>query len=816
MDEDEKDEKDKKDEDKDDSSKDEEKDSEDSSKDEDKDKKSDDKTKENPYNALTIPLMENLPLEVDEGEDLPMQNLIEFSFYENLDESYPLGVGTSNPFTNYNGSIMQMIKDVSNKPFDEMFWSSIRGLPTLVYRPTPFDPENWLSLPSYTISREIVTSFNIQNSDEEQASVFKITPTLNVGADTNYDGGLAANLYPITNVELIRRYGYKLLEANTDYFNNADFDLSKQRATAGTYADSEAMKGYTDKSAMLHYPPYTSIEDAFYLTSGRKGNGDLSIPKEYGGQTAYDAYKKASETAHSGNDLYNALSSYGFTQEQCNALATSRNSMSTTKYLSIIAPNYVPTTTNLAKGSHYLRSYKTMKAHPEKAASELMGLLSNSLGPEQAYQLVQSAIKNNGKIPENEYNDIINNIPYDQEHEGVSSTSGKDAVAFFFSMYSEKLFNWYADNAKFYSGSITFNTTGLNRIVNSEVSIVNLDGSDITDLPMFSSVTNGRNYIAKPNAMYDYSTSYALPDNQISNTGEEEYYSALKNYQATYGSNDVTSRRFSNGNYYLGRTLTSDEIANGTMGNAYNGQIYNPTGFIGSRIYFYDAENDTYWEFYCEGEQYNFDYQNGLQTTLTLTRGVAIGPDVSNNTRRFDGDWGFWGQFTNFVGGYFGEQTLATAIENAKSNSGGKGKDSGSADTSDTVKFFKEVQAKNWIYDSGSLRTDFGEIGHPKEGGHGDCSSTVWYVLKSCGYDVGDQAFWTGAMAPFMDKIDESESGPGTIFVNPNHTGMLLEKWNGPNTKIINMGGSGGNIHEGGYQNECGRADYGYLAKPKK
>ena len=85
------------------------------------------------------------------------------------------------------------------------------------------------------------------------------------------------------------------MEAHTDYFNGQTLELASQAITPGTtHADSEAMKGYTDKTAQIHRPPYTSIVDAFYLTSGRKGsNANLSIPKEYGGSTAYNAVMNA-------------------------------------------------------------------------------------------------------------------------------------------------------------------------------------------------------------------------------------------------------------------------------------------------------------------------------------------------------------------------------------------------------------------------------------------------------------------------------------------------------------------------------------------
>lgn len=664
------------------------------------DKDKDSKSSSSSNNASLYANMMNIPLAVANGDDIPMQNLVEFDIWENLDESYPPDTGTSNPYTNYNGSILQMIKDVSSQPFNEMFWTNVRGIPTFVYRPTPFDPENWKGLTTNTIPTELITDISIENSDSEQSAVFKITPTQNLG-DTAYSGGINANLYPLTNLDLVRRYGYKLMEANTDYFNGQTLELDSQSHTPGTtYADSEAMKGYTDKTAQLHYPPYTSIVDAFYLTSGRKGsNANLSIPKEYGGSTAYNAVMNALKATNSNVAFFNSISSYGITKEQANSLWLSKNSMSTTKYLSIIAPNYVPTTTNLAKDTTYLKSYKAMKQNPKKAASELIGLLGYSIGSKQAYEMVKYAINNGGTISESAYYQIRNQYKITDTEDGVSGSpmNGNDSVNFFFARYSEKLFNWYADNAKFYSGTITF--------------------------------------------------------------------AGLESEQTTFKENN----------------------------------------FIGTRIYFYDRANGTYWEFYCEGEQYSFDFSNGLMVTLTITRGVPLGDDITNTNKRFSNEWSFWGTFTNFVGGYFGEQTLAAAIQNATPDSDSSSSSSGS--DGDIVSFAKKVEGKNWSY-SQSNRANFGDIGKPKDNGSADCSSFVWYDLKSCGYQTSDSPWTTFSMEPYLDQISADDTKAGDIVINNAnpHTGILLEKWKGSDTKVINCIDRHPSVCEGSYQSMFGNS----------
>ena len=211
----------------------------------------------------------NTPMSVNDNGELPLQNLIEFYIYENLDESYP-NAGQNNPFINYNGSILQFIKDVSCKPFNEMYWTHNRGVATFNYRPTPYDPENWKALPITEIDPSLITGINLSNSDSDQASIFKLTATQGLGS-TNFTDTYSGTFAPLTNLELIHRYGYKLMEANVDYFNGSDAESSDAQSKAGTAtSDSEAMKGYTENTAQLHRPPYSSIVDAFYYISGGK------------------------------------------------------------------------------------------------------------------------------------------------------------------------------------------------------------------------------------------------------------------------------------------------------------------------------------------------------------------------------------------------------------------------------------------------------------------------------------------------------------------------------------------------------------------
>lgn len=410
----------------------------------------------NPYPNLAQQPNLNIPLMVSAGDELPIQNLIEFYIYENLDESYP-DAGPSNPFVNYNGSILQFIKDVSAKPFNEMYWTHNRGIATFNYRPTPFDPENWYALQITELAPGDITDVNISNTDQDQAAVFKLTPTQGLGID-QYDGGFAGDMAPLTNLALVRRYGYKLMQTQVDYFNgNKQEDPLSQVNAGTTNADSEALKGYTDAEARLKAPPYTSICDFFYYTSGRKSNSDVeSIPKEAGGTAGYNLVAHELKASPNAIAFYNNVRSLGIDQPTANALWTERNGFNRLRYLSIVMPNYQGTDTGISRGDKYLGSFKRMQKDPKGAASKLIEESGYTLGPAQAYALVQDALANGGKPSEAQYEAALN-IPFDQQVDGVNGSpdSGQASVPFLFLRYTEKLFDWYADNAKFYSGTIS-------------------------------------------------------------------------------------------------------------------------------------------------------------------------------------------------------------------------------------------------------------------------------------------------------------------------------------------------------------------------
>lgn len=101
-----------------------------------------------------------------------------------------------------------------------------------------------------------------------------------------------------------------------------------------------------------------------------------------------------------------------------------------------------------------------------------------------------------------------------------------------------------------------------------------------------------------------------------------------------------------------------------------------------------------------------------------------------------------------------------------------------------------------------------GSVKHPNKNGITDCSGFVWFVLAKAGYKVPANMQWyTKSMADdaksshhWLRQISAKNTRAGDIIIanqgsgsgDDGHTAILLEKYHGPSTRIIQEGGTGG------------------------
>lgn len=83
-----------------------------------------------------------------------------------------------------------------------------------------------------------------------------------------------------------------------------------------------------------------------------------------------------------------------------------------------------------------------------------------------------------------------------------------------------------------------------------------------------------------------------------------------------------------------------------------------------------------------------------------------------------------------------------------------------------------------------------------------DCTGFVWLTLKLAGYNVpadGDSTYgWFGGhFDQCAHQIDSKDAKAGDILITPAHASILMEDWHGPDTQIMNEGGSNnGPVHQ--------------------
>ncbi len=104
------------------------------------------------------------------------------------------------------------------------------------------------------------------------------------------------------------------------------------------------------------------------------------------------------------------------------------------------------------------------------------------------------------------------------------------------------------------------------------------------------------------------------------------------------------------------------------------------------------------------------------------------------------------------------------------------------------------------------------DLKNPSKTGGTDCSGFVWLALNKAGYKVPANMGWfTGTMASdakgshqYLKQISENDAKAGDIVIvnqgagagNNGHTAILLDKWQGKATKIIEQGGTGDKVNE--------------------
>lgn len=205
------------------------------------------------------------------------------------------------PFINYQGSLRQFLEDVSAKPFNELFFEyTAQGQCVALMRPTPFDPDKWYQLPTYRFTSDIVTQESYGKNDNEMYSVY-IVNVPNILDFNSMDLGV----YPKFHPELIKKYGYKRLDADNRYLLTSGAAAALDSNSAATDASGDTPPSYNDLVTFVTQSGYVDPE-----TLRKKRNDVYSAIK---GQ--YSALSKATINA-----IIDDLKSQTLSQENYNTI----------------------------------------------------------------------------------------------------------------------------------------------------------------------------------------------------------------------------------------------------------------------------------------------------------------------------------------------------------------------------------------------------------------------------------------------------------------------------------------------------------------
>lgn len=208
---------------------------------------------------------------LDKGINLNFANGKSFKDYFKgiyLDNARQRQESLGNNFTAYEfqGSLWTYLKELRNAPFNELFWEVVDDKPTLISRPTPFNPTDWANLTLYKIDDKDIMDEELGTSDLESYTVYSVKGESLI---TDYDQLFGP---PIWYKPFYDRYGLRRLQVTSKY------------SSSGAYGPTGASEGSGEWDVGIH-------EKSDY-------EKDLEFwKKEFDQKNIEDATKEAKEEA---------------------------------------------------------------------------------------------------------------------------------------------------------------------------------------------------------------------------------------------------------------------------------------------------------------------------------------------------------------------------------------------------------------------------------------------------------------------------------------------------------------------------------------
>ncbi len=160
---------------------------------------------ETAYNYYT---QKGIDINFANGESF--NSLAQTIFKEN-EEDRESCIGDEQFYTNYQGGLWEYLKELRNAPFYEVFWEVIDDKPTLMVRPTPFNPEDWDKLDTSTVESYQLVDRHLGRSDLETYTCFIVK------GEQIISGFIELFGKPLWYPPFYKKYGLRKLQVNSKY-----------------------------------------------------------------------------------------------------------------------------------------------------------------------------------------------------------------------------------------------------------------------------------------------------------------------------------------------------------------------------------------------------------------------------------------------------------------------------------------------------------------------------------------------------------------------------------------------------------------------
>lgn len=344
------------------------------------------------------------------------------------------------PYTNFSGSLKQLIDDVSAKPFNETFFknSTEKDNGVFVLRKTPFNPTKWTNLEYVTVSSKEVLSEDVGKSDVETYSIFTtVSPKMSSTPAPDVFS------HPQFHQALIDRYGYTKMEVENRYINplGQGSDSSDDEKDKKKKEEEQTRNGTQE----LSYSRLDTIFGNYTQDTASKNKKKLvgQITSTFKGVS-----KKQSTKA-----VDTFIKNNRYTKEDY------KKQFKKDPDKDVEQDNRPKPTRDILKSDLKEIFKKEIKNKFEKVPSDTKKKAVDKLAKdyrygnkEQATVFVNKYIKYKGKLKDKDYDMYINDAQDSQNNAIDTGTDvGDDALLIF----SKMLFNWYHMNSNFYAGDIS-------------------------------------------------------------------------------------------------------------------------------------------------------------------------------------------------------------------------------------------------------------------------------------------------------------------------------------------------------------------------